>query len=141
MLVKDIMSTDLICVDATETAAAAARLLSRRNVGILPVCRGSLLVGVVTDRDIVLRCVAAGLSPENTRVSQIMTQRVSTVAPEDDVSLAIRKMAGEQVRRLPVVKERQLVGMVSVGDVARKPDFSMEAAACLCDVCENIAQR
>ena len=141
MKVCDIMSADLVCIDIGETAAAAARLLSRNNIGVLPVCKNERLVGVVTDRDIVLRCVAAGLPADETTVGRVMTQRVLTVSPEDEVRLAAAKMATEQVRRLPVVEGRRLVGMVTIGDMAKQPDYTMEAAECLCDVCDNTSTR
>lgn len=141
MKVYDVMSTNVVHIDAAETTAAAARLLSRHNIGVLPVCKNGSLVGVVTDRDIVLRCVAAGLSPDTTSVAQVMTQRVISVSPEDDVRLASGKMATEQIRRLPVVQARKLVGMVSLGDLAKQPDYTMEAAECLCDVCDNTSGR
>ena len=141
MKVRDVMTADPVRIDASETAAAAARLLSRHNIGILPVCKNETLIGVVTDRDIVLRCVAAGLSPDSTGVSRAMTQRVVTVCADDDLRLVSEKMAKEQVRRLPVVQGRKLVGMVSLGDLARQPDYSAEAAECLCDVCDNTSMR
>ena len=141
MKVYDVMSTELIQIDPAETTAAAARLLSRHNIGFLPVCKNGNLVGVVTDRDIVLRCVAAGLPADSTSVSQVMTQRVITVSPDDDLKLASGKMATEQVRRLPVVQDRRLVGIVSLGDLAKQPDYSLEAAECLCDVCDNTSGR
>lgn len=141
MKVCDVMSTEPIQIDAAETTAAAARLLSRHNVGILPVCKHGNLVGVVTDRDIVLRCVAAGLSADSTAISQVMTQRVITVSPDDELRLAAGKMATEQVRRLPVVQDRRLVGIVSLGDLAKQPGYSMEAAECLCDLCDNTSAR
>ena len=141
MKVYDVMSTNVVHIDAAETTAAAARLLSRHNIGVLPVCKNESLVGVVTDRDIVLRCIAAGLSPDTTSVAQVMTQRVVSVSPDDDVRLASGKMATEQIRRLPVVQARKLVGMVSLGDLAKQPDYTMEAAECLCDVCDNTSGR
>lgn len=141
MKVFDVMSSDVICVDADETAAAAARLLSRRNVGILPVCKSGTLVGVLTDRDLVLRCLAAGLPADSTLVRQVMTRRVITVSPDDSVRLAAGKMATEQIRRLPVVACNAPVGIVSLSDLARQPDYSLEAAECLCDVCDNTSPR
>ena len=135
------MSTNAITIDTQETAAAAARLLARHNVGVLPVCKGGRLQGVVTDRDLVLRCVAAGLSPDSTTVGQVMTRRVVSVSPQEDADVAAQKMAVEQVRRLPVVENGRLVGLVSLGDLAKRPEYSMEAAACLCDVCENVSTR
>ena len=141
MFVKDVMSTNPVSFASAETAAAAARLLSRHNIGALPVVQGKRLVGIVTDRDLVLRCVAAGASAEETPVARVMSQRLVTVSPEDSLQTAAEKMSAEQVRRLPVTEGRELVGMLSLGDLAKLPDYSMETAACLCDVCENVSDR
>ncbi len=141
MLVKEVMSTDPVSIAANETASAAARLLSRHNIGALPVVQGKKLVGVVTDRDLVLRCVAANRQPDSTPVASLMSQRLVTVSPSDSLQAAAEKMAAEQVRRLPVVEGRELVGMLSLGDLVRQPDYTMEAAACLCDVCDNVSAR
>lgn len=141
MLVKEVMSTNPICIAANETASAAARLLSRHNIGALPVVQGKKLVGIVTDRDLVLRCVAAGTLPDDTPVARVMSQRLVTVSPGDTLQTAAEKMSAEQVRRLPVVEGRELVGMLSLGDLAKLPDYTMEAAACLCDVCDNVSSR
>lgn len=141
MLVKEVMSTNPIYIAANETASAAARLLSRHNIGALPVVQGKKLVGIVTDRDLVLRCVAAGTLPDDTPVARVMSQRLVTVSPGDSLQTAAEKMSAEQVRRLPVVEGRELVGMLSLGDLAKLPDYTMEAAACLCDVCDNVSSR
>ena len=141
MLVKEVMSTNPICIVANETASAAARLLSRHNIGALPVVQGKKLVGIVTDRDLVLRCVAAGTLPDDTPVARVMSQRLVTVSPGDTLQTAAEKMSAEQVRRLPVTEGSELVGMLSLGDLAKLPDYSMETAACLCDVCDNVSAR
>lgn len=93
----------------------AARLLSQHNIGALPVCsRTGRLRGMVTDRDIVVRCVAAGDDPEHTRVAEIMTRRILAAEPEKSIGEAAKLMAREQVRRLPVQEHGRLVGMVSL---------------------------
>ena len=139
MLVKDVMSSHVITVDAQESAALAARLLNRYNVGALPVCsdRG-VLQGMVTDRDIAVRCVAAGRDPVTTPVSQVMTRRVAAVGPMTDTAEAARLMRAEQVRRLPVTQRGKVVGLVSLADLAQLPDWSTEAAACLSDISANL---
>ena len=129
MQVKEVMSRRIIAISPEETVAVAARLLSQHNIGALPVCsRDGRLRGMVTDRDIVVRCVAAGDDPERTRVAEIMTRRV----------LAAKLMAREQVRRLPVQERGRLVGMVSLGDVAVRPDYTMEAGEALQEISQNI---
>ena len=139
MRVKDCMTKHVICVSASEPVSVAARQMARYNVGALPV-RGpdGRLEGIVTDRDIVLRCVAAGKSPKALRVRDLMTERVRAVAPDTDVSAAAALMAAEQVRRLPVVEQGRLTGMVSLADLSRRPDYMMEAAEALEDICAGV---
>ena len=91
---------------------------------------------MLTDRDIVLRCVASGADARELRVADIMTRGVVTAEPETEVAEAARTMGGGQVRRLPVVEGGKLVGMLSLADMARKCD--MEAAAALAEISTNI---
>ena len=139
MRVKYCMTKQVISVGAGEPVSVAARLMARYNLGALPV-RGTdgRLEGIVTDRDIVLRCIAAGKSPKSVRVHELMTGRVATAAPDTDVSAAAGIMASEQVRRLPVVEQGRLVGMVSLADISRRPDYMMEAAEALEDICAGV---
>ena len=142
MVVKDLMNPSVVTIEPTSSAALAARLISRHNVGALPVCGGDRrLRGVVTDRDIVLRCVAAEEDPAQTPVRDIMTRGCATVSPQDDCREATRLMARQQVRRLPVVDRGKLVGMISLSDLARSHRFDMEAAQALCEISENIVIR
>lgn len=142
MQVKDLMSTHVICVAPEETVQVAARLLSRHNIGALPVCSSDgRLRGVITDRDIVLRCVAAQEDPAKTLVRNLMTSRVISVSPTDDANTATALMAREQVRRLPVTEQGKVVGILCLSDVATRQDFSTEAAACLGSICSNVSPR
>lgn len=140
--VKDLMNPSVVTIEPTSSAALAARLLSRHNVGVLPVCgEDRKLRGVVTDRDIVLRCVAAEEDPAQTLVREIMTRGCATVSPQDDCRAATQLMARQQVRRLPVVEGGKLVGIVSLADLARSQRFDMEAAQALGEISENIVRR
>lgn len=139
MLVKEVMTPHVVSIAPEESAALAARLLARHGLGALPVCSAEgILRGMVTDRDIVVRCVAAGDDPERTRVAEIMTRRVLAAEPDRSVDEAARLMAREQVRRLPVQEHGRLVGMVSLGDVAVRPDYTMEAGEVLQEISQNI---
>ena len=139
MQVRDLMNPSVVTIEPTSSAALAARLISRHNVGVLPVCAGDgRLRGVVTDRDIVLRCVAAEEDPAQTPVRDIMTRSCATVSPGDDCREATRIMSAQQVRRLPVVEDGRVVGMISLSDLARSRRFDMEAAQALCEISENI---
>ncbi len=139
MEVQRIMSAKPISISGEESAAVAARLLSRHNIGALPVCsKEGKLRGIVTDRDIVLRCIAPGEDPKHTPVSDIMTRRLVWVDSRDSCDTAARLMASRQIRRLPVQEDGRLVGMVSLGDLAKLRDFSTEAAEALSEISENI---
>ena len=142
MEVRDLMNTSVVSVEPTSSAALAARLISRHNVGALPVCsEDKRLRGMITDRDIVLRCVAAEEDPAQTMVRDIMTRNCATVSPGDDCREATRLMAAQQVRRLPVVEGGKVVGMISLGDLAKSRRFDMEAAQALSEISENIVIR
>lgn len=139
MNVKDCMNRHVIAVSPEESAAVAARLMARHNVGALPVrAADGSLCGMVTDRDLVLRCMALERPPEQTAVSRVMTSRVSTIGPNASLVQAADRMAREQVRRLPVVEGRRLVGMVTLGDLSHRDNYVMEAAEALSEITANI---
>ena len=139
MNVKDCMNRHVIAVAPECSVAVAARLMARHKVGVLPVrSRDGALCGIVTDRDMVLRCVALNRAAEETAVSRIMTTRVAAVAPQATLSQAASCMAKEQVRRLPVVEGRKLVGIVSLGDLSHRDDYSVEAAEALSEITANV---
>lgn len=142
MRIQDIMVKTVVSITPEESAALAARLLTRHNLGILPVCgQDGRLLGVVTDRDIITRCLAAGEDPSRVPVEDIMTRELETLSPQDKGEDALRRMASRQIRRLPVVEDSRVVGMVSLGDLARCRRYEMETAKALCDISGNIARR
>lgn len=142
MLVRDCMNRQVISVSPEENLAVASRLMARYNVGALPVraIDGSLC-GMITDRDVILRCVALEKKPEQTTVGQIMSNHVISVEPETGLYQAAEQMARAQVRRLPVVEGRKLVGMVTLGDLSHREDFAMEAAETLSEITSGISAR
>ncbi len=119
MLVSDIMTKNVITATTSCTAAEASRLLHVHNIGALPVVdtQGNLR-GIVTDRDIVTRCVATESDPTTTPLRELMTRRVTTVSPDDAIDEASAAMASRQVRRLPVVDHGKLVGILALADMA-----------------------
>ncbi len=137
MQVKDLMSSHLITVDREETVAAAARLLSRHNVGALPVTNGGKLVGMLTDRDIAVRCVAANFDPNLTRVRSVMSAGAVTVPAEESGLRAAKTMGKHQVRRLPVTQNGRLVGMLSQSDLAAGSEQSEELSRAFRQVFEQ----
>ena len=142
MKVCDIMSDRVVTIDQNEPVSAAAKLLKQCNVGALPVCDGEKrLRGILTDRDIVTRCVAAGADPAETKISEIMSRGVVTAGPFDEVSHAAKLMSGDQVRRLPVVSSGRLVGVLSLCDMARDVNCDMEASEALSEISSNFRKR
>ncbi|WP_322025135.1 CBS domain-containing protein [Burkholderia sp. BCC1977] len=121
-LVNEIMSRDVVHVASTDTIRHAAQLMKRYDVGVLPVCDDSRLVGVVTDRDIVVRAVCAGKPPE-TRVHEVASGPIEFCFEDDALDEVQRYMATAQLHRLPVVdRYNRLVGMLSLGDIATRAD-------------------
>lgn len=142
MRVRDLMSKSVVTIAPEESAALAARLLSRHELGSLPVCAADgTLVGIVTDRDIVTRCVAAGEEPGRVPVRDIMSPAPSVITPETPISDAARLMAQRQVRRLPVVEQGHVVGMLSLGDLARSRRTDTEAAEALSDISASLRRK
>lgn len=137
MKVQDVMTDGVIPVGAEETVDVAARSLTHYNIGALPVCdsRGRLC-GMVTDRDLVTRCLASGRKPEQTCVREIMTRQVISVTPQTSLQEAAQLMGNHQIRRLPVVDAGKLRGMVSLGDLARRQEAV--AANTLANVSSNM---
>lgn len=142
MKVREIMTPRAIRIGPEEPTAVAARMLARYNVGALPVCReDGKLCGMITDRDIILRCVAAGRDPERVPVRHVMTGKVVTVHADSNVTDAAARMAREQIRRLPVEENGKLCGILTLGDLAHAPQFTMEAAQALGEICTGISSR
>ena len=138
MKIREVMTNQVVRVSPEESVAVAARALTHYNIGILPVCGGNgRLCGLVTDRDLVTRCVASGRSPEKTRVQDVMTRNLVTVRPDTDAEEAAAIMGREQVRRLPVMENGKLCGMVSLGDLSATP----QAAKTLEKISDNLSAR
>jgi CBS domain-containing protein len=134
MKVKDIMTKSVAYLNPSSTVTEAAQLMQKHNVGSIPVMDQSGVVGIVTDRDIVVRNVAHGSSPQSTPVRDVMTSQVKTVTPEMDISDVSEMMAQQQIRRIPVVEGNTLVGIVALGDVAANPRFDTEASEALSEI-------
>ncbi len=141
MQVSQLMNPHVIYIEPEEEVSVAARMLARYNIGSLPVCTpGGKLRGIVTDRDIVLRCVAAGSAPAGTHVSSIMTREVASVSPECSLSEAAAVMAREKVRRLPVVENGRIAGILSLCDIIRAGKCDAEVSLALTEISSNISQ-
>lgn len=130
MKIREIMTPDVQCVGPGESLIDAAGLMRQLDVGALPVCEDQEVIGMITDRDITIRAVAEGRLPENTTVRDVMTSGVVCVFDDEDVSAAVDVMEKHQIRRAPVMnREKRLVGILSLGDIAvdASPALSAEA--------------
>lgn len=124
MKVSELMTPQPQTIGPNESIRHAAELMDQLDIGVLPVCEGDRLIGVVTDRDITVRATAVGRPADSTSISDVMTDDVRWVSQDDDTADAEELMAAAQIRRVPVVDaDKRLVGMLSLGDlaVAREP--------------------
>ena len=121
---RDLMTSPAQCLSPDETLVDAARMLSKYDVGSMPVVDGESLVGVLTDRDIVISGVAKGLDLAETKVSEIATSDVVSVSPDDDAESVAKTLAERQIRRVPVVEDGKVLGVISQADVALELDNS-----------------
>ena len=142
MKLREIMTNSVVRINPDESVAVAARTLARYNIGALPVCGGDgRLCGLVTDRDLVTRCVAAGRQPASTPVRDVMTTNVISAQPDMDTGTAAHLMGRQQIRRLPVVENGRLCGMVSLGDLANQEETAYDATDALTEISSNISVR
>lgn len=142
MNIEAIMTKNVRSIHGEEPVTAAARLLKRENIGCLPVCndRGQV-EGIVTDRDIALRCVAAGIDPAATMVRDVMTAGVFTLSPTDSVDTAAETMRKAQVRRIPVTDKGCLCGIVSLGDLTARCTCGKETMQTITDLSSCVCRR
>ena len=142
MKLRDIMTSPVIRIDPQESVAVAARTLTHYNIGVLPVCGSDgRICGLVTDRDIVTRCLAAGRQPGATTVQEIMTRNVIAARPDTDAGVAAQVMGKQQIRRLPGVENEKLCGMVSIGDLANCDESAYDAGDALAEISNNVSSR
>jgi CBS domain-containing protein len=118
--IRDLMTSNPTTIEPDRTVVDAAKLMRDEDAGLIPVVEGQKLIATITDRDIALRVVAEGKDASSTNVRDVASTRLVTVDPDQDLDEALRLMAKNQVRRLPVVEEDgKLVGIVAQADVAR----------------------
>jgi CBS domain-containing protein len=133
--VRDAMTAEPRSAEPSQSLVEAAQVMKQEDVGSLPVVEGGRLLAVLTDRDIVVRAVAKGVDLQATRVGDVASREPVTVGPEEDLDEALRLMARHQVRRLPVVDDQRLVGMLAQADVASEAKASKTG-----EVVEEISQ-
>lgn len=130
MQIADVMTRGVRTLTLTDSVVQAAQAMEEMDVGAIPICDGDRLVGMVTDRDIVLRAVAQNRANEDTKLDDVMTAEPSWCFEDQSVDEVVEVMRESQLRRMPVVdRELQLVGIVSLGDLAVKADEGMAGEA------------
>jgi CBS domain-containing protein len=120
--IRSVMTTDLATVRAEASVVEAARLMRQFDCGDVIVTGNGSVIGIATDRDLVVRCVADGKDPANIRVGDVCTKEPVTLRPAETIAAAVRLMSEKAIRRLPVVEDGKAVGIVSLGDLAQARD-------------------
>jgi CBS domain-containing protein len=120
--VREVMTSNPTSCASKDSVVDAAKAMAKEDVGPIPVVDGDRLVGLLTDRDIVIRVVAEGRDPQSTTVGEVASAELATVSPDEDLDRALQLLAERRVRRLPVVEGEKLVGIVAQADVARQGD-------------------
>jgi CBS domain-containing protein len=120
---RDVMTGDCECIGENETILDAARKMAELDVGALPICgEDDRLKGMLTDRDVVVKVLAGGKDPGSTKAGELGEGKPVTIGADDSVQEAISRMKEHKVRRLPVIEDQRLVGIVSQGDLAKHAD-------------------
>ncbi len=138
MIVRDIMSENVVWVTPNTPLVEVAKLMQQEDIGSVPVYEQNKLQGIITDRDMVLRAIASGKNPISLQASHIMSPNVVTVSPDTEVHEASDIMAGKQIRRLPVIENNKLVGIVTLGDLAVESIHIDEAGEALSNISQGI---
>ena len=141
MKVREIMTTDITSASPDTTLEDVARMMKDEDVGAIPVLEDGELRGIITDRDIVVRGIAEGLDPSESTVDDVISEEVHTIEPDADAEEAARLMSERQIRRLPVVEEGELVGIVAIGDIAVKQGDERVSGEALEEVSKGVKQQ
>jgi len=138
MKVRDIMVSDIETAEPDDTLDELAMMMREQDVGAIPIVEDGELIGIVTDRDIVVRCIAEGKDPVEIAADEVISGDLQTIDPDADIEEARRIMADHQIRRLPVLDNGMLVGMISLGDLAVKTAESEHVADTLEEISEGV---
>ncbi len=135
MQVKDLMTRDMVIANTSDTVLDVAKLMRHHNIGCVPVVAdGTKVLGLVTDRDIALNISKYNLDVSKALASSIMSENVYSVKPDANVEDALALMKKQKIRRLPVIDDDELMGMISIGDIATTKDFKMEISDALAEI-------
>jgi len=134
MKVDQVMTSHTACLNSSSTISDAAETMQKHNIGFIPVCDDESLVGVLTDRDVVVRAIAQGKDPNITPVNEIMTKEVKRVSVEANMNEVADIMSEYKIRRIPVTDDNRIVGIVSIGDIATHDGIHGKAKRALTDI-------
>ena len=142
MKVSEIMSTEIVFATTTDSICNIAKLMNENHVGSIPICNeNEEIVGIVTDRDIILRSIACDKDIKETKITEIMTTDIWSITPDTDICEATTIMKENQIRRLPVVENSKIIGILSIGDLIRskKTDEHQvnDTMECICNCNKN----
>ncbi|OZB90761.1 CBS domain-containing protein [Paenibacillus sp. XY044] len=137
-MVRDVMTKDVKVCAPHDSVTAAAQIMRDVNCGSIPVCEGKKVVGMITDRDIVINCVAAGKDPSGVHCHDCMTSNVISCSPDTDAHECAQMMADHQIRRIPVVENGEMVGICAIGDLATMNIHVNEAGEALSQISETL---
>lgn len=128
MKVKDCMCGDICVCTPDNSVCDCAKIMSENHIGCIPVCNiANNVVGIITDRDIVLRCIANEKDIHSTKVGEIMSNNICCCKPEQDIKEAEKEMCETQIRRIPVINDNnEVIGMLSLGDLAKNKNVTKE---------------
>ncbi|HHT62415.1 MAG TPA: CBS domain-containing protein [Clostridia bacterium] len=138
MKVREIMTEDVKTVTPDTGVENVARLMKENDIGTVLVCEGSKTIGLITDRDIVIRAIAEGKNPSTVKAGEVMSTNLVEVTPDTDVHEAAEMMADYQIKRLPVVENGRLIGIVALGDLAIEEIHIDEAGNALSGISQGI---
>lgn len=137
MKVRDIMTTSVTSLTPDDTVTRAASIMKEQDIGSIPVCQGSNVVGIITDRDITLRSVASRVNSSNQSVREVMSSNPVVGSPDMSIDEASKIMSQQQIRRLPIVENQCLVGVVALGDLAIEPQCDEKAGNALSSISQH----
>jgi len=134
MKVDQVMTSNTACLSSQSTIQDAAQTMHKHNVGFIPICDNDSLVGVLTDRDIVIRGITQNKDPNVTQVDEIMTKEVKRVSVDTNMNEVADIMSEYKIRRIPVTDDNRIVGIISIGDIATHDGIHGKAKRALTDI-------
>lgn len=139
MKVKECMCNDVCCISPKTTVRECAKIMGEKHIGCVPVCgNNNEILGLITDRDILLRAVAKNKDADKTNIEEIMTKKVCCCEGDSELFVAEKLMCEQQIRRIPVLENKQIIGIITIGDLAKNHDINNGGVgATLQSICKN----